>query len=106
MFLSLSYMEEKIMEILEVTGTSYPNARELPCKSGRPIAKHQKSPGGNSRMETHRSGRYMPHASGKLLVEQQKADREATAAGRMVMIIVAGGPRKFIREVDYKAGRF
>jgi len=94
------------MEIVEITDTSYPDARELPCKSGRPIAKHQKSPGGNSRMERHRSGSYMPRLGGRLLTEQQKADRDATASGKMILIVIAGKKRRFIREVDYLAGRY
>ena len=94
------------MEIVEITSTSYPNAQELPCKSGRPIAKRQGSPGGNSRMEKHRSGSYIPRLGGRLLTEQQKTDRDATASGKMILIIIAGKKRKFIREKDYLAGSF
>ena len=93
------------MEIVEITGTSYPSAKELRNKSGRPISKHQKSPGGNSWAGKHRTG-YVPRLGGKALTEQQNADRDATAKGKLYLVIVAARKRKWVREVDYLAGNW
>jgi hypothetical protein len=92
--------EEALMEVLEVTGISYPDARELPNKTGRPAAKHQKSPGGNSGSQKVRS-RDVPRLTGKLLTEQQKIDQQITAENRMVLTLIHG-KRKFIRESEYR----
>jgi hypothetical protein len=93
------------MKIVKITNTSYPSARELPNKSGRPINKHQKSPGGNSGGGKHGTSN-APRPAGRLLADLQKADREATQAGKMYLVVFAGRKRKFIRESDYLAGNF
>lgn len=88
------------MKTLEVTGP-FPGAHELPNKPGRPAAKHQKSPGGNSGGAKRTS--YMPRLSGRQLGDQQKEDREITEANRMVLLLL-NGKRKFVRQSDYRAG--
>ena len=88
------------MEVLEVTGSSYLTARELPNHGGRPISKHQKSPGGNSGAGKGKTS-YVPRLAGKLLSELQKADQQVTADNKMVMLL-HNGKRKFIRASDYE----
>ena len=90
-------MEEEIMEVLEVTGTSYPDARELPNKTGRPVAKHQKS-------SSSTSGKTPALPSGavqQLLSQLRKEDHKITEANKMVMWLV-NGKRKFVRASEYE----
>lgn len=93
------------MEILEIKSTSFPDARELPNKRGRPISKHQKSPGGNAGAKHTRYG-YLPRLTGRALGDLQNADRTATASGKKVLVITAGRKRRFIGEVDYQNGNW
>jgi len=88
------------MEIIEFTGPPYPNARELPNHGGRPISKHQKSPGGNGGGGKTRNT-YVPRLGGKLLTELQVADRAQTEKNKMVMWLV-GGKRRFVRASEYE----
>ena len=87
------------MEVLEVRGP-FPDAHELPNHGGRPVAKHQKSTGGNSGAGKVKTS-YVPRLSGQLLTDLQKADQQQTAANKMVMVL-ENGKRKFIRESDYR----
>jgi hypothetical protein len=96
-----SHKKGKMMkvQIIEVTGTSYPDARELPNKGGRPAAKLQKS--------TSSSGaRKPPSAVPPALPAQRMASQEATAANRKVLLITVKGKRRWLRESDYRAGRY
>jgi hypothetical protein len=89
------------MKTLEVTGTSYPDAHELPVRTARPSAKRQKSnPGGNS--GTNKKQSRVPKLTGKALLELQKADQEQTAVHKMRLLVV-NGKRRFVREADYQA---
>lgn len=88
------------MEVLEVTGTSYPTAIEIPVSRERPISKHQKSPGGNSGAGSHKTS-YVPRLGGKLLSEQQKLDQQITADNRKVMLL-HNGKKRFVRAADYE----
>ena len=84
------------MELIEVAGNYYPDAHELPNHGGRPAAKHQKSPGGNSGKK-HARYLYLPRSSGRQLAEEQKADRVVTEANRVTLVILPGGKRRFTR---------
>jgi len=88
------------MEILEIKSTDFPDARELPLHGGRPISKHQKSPGGNSALGKSKTS-YVPRLGGKALAELQKADQATTAANRTVMWLY-NGKRRFVRESEYR----
>jgi hypothetical protein len=88
------------MEIIEFTGPPYPNARELPNHGGRPISKHQKSPGGNSGAGKARNN-YVPRLTGKLLSELQKDDRAQTEANKTVMWLYKG-KRRFVKASEYE----
>ena len=88
------------MEVLEVTSTDFSTARELLNHGGRPISKHQKSPGGNSGAGKVRN-KYVPRLAGKLLSELQKADQQVTADNKMVMLL-HNGKRRFVRASDYE----
>ncbi len=91
------------MKTLEVTGTSYPDAHELPVRTARPSAKRQKSnPGGNSGSRHDKRTIYLPRLAGKALAEVQKADQEQTAVHKMRLLVV-NGKRRFVREADYQA---
>ena len=91
-------MEEEIMEVIEVAGSSYPTARELPNHGGRPISKHQKSPGGNSTAKNKDNWR---KPAGTVKMQIQKADQRITEANQMVMLLI-NGKRKFIRASEYE----
>ncbi len=88
------------MEILKITGTSYPNAVELPNKSGHPVSKHQKSSGGNSG-SGKKSGRRTPELTGKIRLEAQVADRKTTEANQMILWLI-NGKCKFVRMAAYE----
>ena len=91
------------MEVLEVTGTSYPSARELPNHGGRPIAKHQKSSGNNSGGQGAKSvtAKFVPTLTGKAKNESMTADQKITEANQMVMWLVNGKCR-FVRASEYE----
>lgn len=86
------------MKVIEITGTAYPGAHELPNRGGRPVAKHQKSAGGNS-------GSANKKLSLPLSPAQKKSAQDATEAGKMVLVIT-GGKRRMIRVSEYEAGRY
>jgi len=88
------------MKIVEITSASFPSAQELPCKSGRPVSKHQKSPGGNSG-SGKKSGRRTPELTGKIRLEAQIADRKTTEANQMILWLI-NGKRKFVRAAVYE----
>ena len=83
------------MEVLEVTGTDYRTAIELPTSRERPIAKHQKSPGGNGKMGGKKNPD-APRLAGKALSELQKADQAVTAQNKMILWL-HNGKRTFVR---------
>lgn len=86
------------MEVLEVTGTSYPTAVELPCKRERPVGGKQKSNAtGNAGTRKKKMGTPPTPA-------MRKASQEATEANK-TMLLVVGGKRRFVRLADYEAGR-
>lgn len=96
--LPLPELEEEVMEVLQVTGSSYPHARELPNRSGRPVSKHQKSAGGNS-------GSANKKLALPLNAAQKKETQLATERNKTVLLI-SGGKRRFISLLDYEAGRY
>ena len=87
------------MEVLEVTGTDYRTAIELPTSRERPIAKHQKSPGGNGKMGGKKNPD-APRLAGKALSELQKADQAVTAQNRMILWLHEG-KRTFVRASEF-----
>ena len=87
------------MEVLEVTGTDYSTAIELPVSRDRPIAKHQKSPGGNGKMGGKKNPD-APRLAGKALGELQKADQATTEANRMILWLHQG-KRTFVRVSEF-----
>jgi len=84
------------MEIVEVTGDSYPDAHELPLKYRmlHPAATGgYKSSSSNSGTSKKNQGRLMPAG---MLAQEQKLARERTAAGQKVLLI-DGGKRRWVR---------
>lgn len=84
------------MEIIKVTGSSYPNAHELPCDKQRITSKHVSNKGGgNSAKRVHAAP--VPPATPAI----RKRDQEITAANQMMLLIV-NGKRRFVRASEYK----
>ena len=88
------------MEVLEVTGTDYSTAVEIPVSRERPIAKHQKSNSGNSGSGGKKTS-YVPRLAGKALSELQKADQQVTQENRTVMVL-RNGKRRFMKASEYE----
>jgi hypothetical protein len=77
------------MKVLEVTGTDYPTARELPNDRSKPAngTQHGNASGGAG---TGKTRSYIPKLTGKALADLQKADQVATAENKRVLWLVNG----------------
>lgn len=86
------------MKVLEVTGTSYPTAVELPCKRERPAG------GKNKSAATGNAGSRKKKMGTPPSVAMRKEAQEATEANKMVKMVI-GGKSRFVRLADYEASR-
>lgn len=85
------------MEIIEITGSSYPNARELPNKNVRWVnGRNKSSPSGNSAPKK-KNRMIIP---GKMHAEILKESQARTAANKK-MLVIAGGKRRWVLMRDW-----
>jgi hypothetical protein len=80
------------IKVISVTGSSYPNAVELPVSKARPGSKAVGRPGGSGGAAGGKKKSHVPPVS----AAQKKLDQEATAANRKKLVITATGRRQWV----------